>query len=216
LANVDSEWRRIGVEIESQRWFVRAAIAAGAAWSGLSLISLIASEPSRAIDALFVVPLTLTIGAAGQLHRLQRRPDDRFERLAARALLAVLMAMVPLQLLIAVRYEDAKPFALVAALAFGVSLLAYGIATARVRVLPRWCGVALAISEVLTAPIGLAFSPLSPLSDHGDYTGALAHGLVWLGLAWAATRSIGESVAPHPANRTHGYRDAAPVSADGE
>lgn len=57
-----------------------------------------------------------------------------------------------------------------------------GIAAARGRVEPVWGGVALALSQPLAMAAGLALLPISPLSNTGDYSGAIGHGLVWLAL----------------------------------
>ena len=48
--------------------------------------------------------------------------------------------------------------------------------------------MALALSEPPAVLAGLALSPIVPLSESGSYSGAVAHGIVWLAVGsvlWA-------------------------------
>jgi hypothetical protein len=79
-----------------------------------------------------------------------------------------------------------------------LGFLLFGLATARAGVLPKWTGAAIALSQPLAVVAGLALSPISPLSSTGDYSGAVAHGFVWLSIG-AAIRARGLAVATGPA-----------------
>ncbi len=61
-----------------------------------------------------------------------------------------------------------------------IGLVLTGVATLRVNEFPRWSGYLVIASEFLAVLTGFALSPISPIADHGDYSGALAHGVVWL------------------------------------
>jgi hypothetical protein len=70
-----------------------------------------------------------------------------------------------------------------------VGLVLFGIGTARARYLPTERGVAIAVSQPLTALVAVALSPLVPVQSDGSYTGTIVHGLVWLFVA-AGARQI--------------------------
>jgi hypothetical protein len=169
--------------------------AAGFAWVSLSMLSLLSPEPARYLDVLFVVPYTLSLAGILGLHALQRRHAGRLERTGAWVSVVGMAVTLVGQVGIITDLEVLKRTALptgVAIWLLGFAL--FGVATARARVLPPWAGAAIALSQPLAVVAGLALSPISPLSSTGDYSGALAHGLVWLALS-AALRAHREAAA---------------------
>jgi hypothetical protein len=109
------------------------------------------------------------------------------------AVVAALLA-IPGQLAFAFEWDGPGTLtAIVETAALIGALVLGGIALVRTRLLPRWMGAALIAAQPLAILLGLAFSPISPLADHGDYTGALGHGIVW-GLIAAAL--LGQRI-PH-------------------
>ncbi len=120
------------------------------------------------------------------LHALQRTHAGRLERIGA-WVSAVGMAVTLIgQVGIITDVEVLKRTVLptgVAIWLLGFAL--FGVATARARVLLPWAGIAIALSQPLAVAAGLTLSPISPLSSSGDYSGAIAHGLVWLALGVA-------------------------------
>ena len=165
------------------------ALGAGVAWSATSLLSLLIDDPTRLLDVLMVAPLALTIAAFLALHRFQRDRLDRLGQWGYRLSLASFVLLVASQAVIVAGVERLYwlGFPLAAGIWFAGFLL-YGIATARAGVFAPWIGVAIAFSEVAAALLGVAFSPISPIADHGDYSGALAHGLIWLAIGSALLR----------------------------
>jgi hypothetical protein len=164
----------------------RFAIATGIGWISAGLISLALREPHRFLDVLLVAPIALQLGAAVNLHALQRDHSGRLGQMGYRALLfgtpVVLLGQVGIIAGSDLLMKTALP---VGMLVWVPGLLLFGVATARARLLPRWIGVGIALSQGLAVLVGLALSPISPLANTGTYTGALAHGVVWLSFALA-------------------------------
>jgi hypothetical protein len=160
-------------------------IAAGVSWTILGIASLLADNPERYLDALMFVPLLLTSIAFFSLHRLQQSAFDRFG-VASYWLSAVsLVLLLICQPLLALGIDRFNWLAFpVAALAWFLGFLMYGIATIKAKALPTWIGAAIGLSELLAMALGIAFSPISPLADHGDYSGGIGHGLVWLSIGY--------------------------------
>ncbi len=168
------------------RWGAVSATAAGAAWCGLSLLSLATPEPARYLDALFVVPFALSLGGVVGLHAAQRDRTGRLERVGFWVSAVGMVATLVGQVGIVADLDPLKRVMLPAGLAAWVGgFLLLGIATARGGVLPAWAGAALALAQPLAVVAGLLLSPISPLSSTGDYTGAIAHGVVWLAIGAA-------------------------------
>jgi hypothetical protein len=59
----------------------------------------------------------------------------------------------------------------------------FGVGLARSGFEPRWSGYAVAIAQPAAIVTGVVLSPIRELSDYGSYTGALAHGVIWLAIA---------------------------------
>jgi hypothetical protein len=165
------------------------ALGAGLAWSATSLLSLLFDDPTRLLDVLMVAPLTMTIAAFLALHRFQHDRLGRLGQWGYRLSLASFLLLFASQAVIIAGIERLYwvGFPVAAGIWFAGFLL-YGIATARAGVLAPWIGIAIAVSEVAAALLGVAFSPISPIADHGDYSGALAHGLIWLAIGAALLR----------------------------
>lgn len=165
------------------------ALGAGLAWSATSFLSLLFDDPTRLLDVLMAIPLALTVAAFLALHRFQRDRLGRLGQWGYRLSVASFLLLFVSQAVIVAGVERLYwvgfPFA--AGIWFAGFLL-YGIATARAGVLAPWIGLAIAFSEVAAALLGIAFSPISPIADHGDYSGALAHGLIWLAIGAAFLR----------------------------
>ncbi len=168
------------------RWGAGAATAAGAAWCGLGLLSLATPEPARYLDALFVAPFALSLGGVVGLPAAQRDRTGRLERAGFGASVAGMVGTLAGQIGIVADLDPLQRLVLPVGLAAWVGgFLLLGIATARGGVLPAWAGAMLALAQPLAVAAGLLLSPISPLSSTGDYTGAIAHGLVWLTLGAA-------------------------------
>jgi hypothetical protein len=162
------------------------AAAAGAAWTTASVLTLIAGGPRDYLDIVIGAPLVLTMAAIASLHQFQGRATGRLGSVG----FAVFVVGSPLILLgqagIIADNDLLKGTALPAGmlLYFGGMFL-FGLGTARAGILSWKLGLAIAFSEVLTALTGIAFSPLVGLSSSGAYSGALAHGVIWLAVARA-------------------------------
>ena len=160
-----------------------AALAAGLAWSTLSLLSLAEPDPEAHLDVIMLLPLTLSIGGVSAVYLAQRHVFGRLGRLGFGVSIGSLALLVAGQACHVADLEMARNILIVPGIAgwiIGFALL--GVATARAGILPVWSGVILALSEPLTILAGIALSPISPLSDFGDYSGAIMHGLIWLSL----------------------------------
>lgn len=163
-----------------------AAAAASAAWMFQSLASLALPDPTKVLDLTMIAPMALTVVAVWRLRQTGA--------IGGRVLTGVCLGVgavsaagiVPGQLAFAFDWGTPGDIAkAVSTVAFIGLLLAAGVGVFRARVLPRWVGGALVAAQPLAVLFGLLFSPISPLSDSGDYTGALGHGIVW-GLIGAA------------------------------
>jgi hypothetical protein len=174
------------------------ALSAGATWGTLGLLSLATPDPARALDVFMLLPLALTPLGIAALHAVQRPHDGKLGRVGSRLAIGATVAVVLGQVGLLADIDALKWLGFpLGALAFLVGLAAFGGATARAGVLPKPLAYALAGSELLAMAVGVALSPISPLSESGDYTGALAHGAVWLAIGLALrARSASSSVGP--------------------
>jgi hypothetical protein len=166
--------------MSSGRWSVAAAMAAGALWSLLGLLSLAMPDPSRYLDMLMLLTLVVTIPAVTAVYLIQRGQVGRLGRLALPMVVSGLVLMAAGMIAHLARAEEIFGMA-----PWVIGLVLLGIVTVRARVLPVWSGIALALSQPLAVLAGVAFSPISPLSNFGDYTGAVAHGIVWVSIGVA-------------------------------
>jgi hypothetical protein len=161
------------------------ALLAGVSWTVLSVASLLADEPERSLDALMFAPLLLTSLAFLTVHRVQQSAFGRFGIATYRLSVASLVLLLICQPVLAAGSDKLNWLAFpIAAVAWFAGFLLYGIATIKAKALPTWIGAAIGLSELLTMLLGIAFSPISPLADHGDYSGAIGHGVVWLAIGY--------------------------------
>jgi hypothetical protein len=164
----------------TNRLAARAAIATSVAWSLQGLISVVLPDPWAGLDLTMIVPMTLTFFAILGLHLLRFTGPGRLGTIAVSTFGVATAAAIPGQFAMAFEIEALEWFAFpVSAIAFVGGLVLVGVAILRARVAPRWIGGALIAAQPITMAIGLALSPISPLVDNGDYTGALGHGIVW-------------------------------------
>jgi hypothetical protein len=186
-------FRRLGRHAET------VSMSAGYAWVILSLLSLLTPGPARYLDVLFVVPYSLSLVGVLRLHAVQRDRSGQFGDIGFRVSVAGIVTTLVGQTGIIMDTDALTRIVLpVGVAAWILGFLLFGLATARAGVLPRWTGAAIALSQPLAVVAGLAFSPISPLSSTGDYSGAISHGLVWLSIG-AAIRARGLVVSTGPA-----------------
>lgn len=157
------------------------AAAAGAAWLALGIESIARPGPQAYRDVLFLIPWTLTLAALVCIHLLQRRTLGRFGRIVFAVLVASMIGAIALSIPVLMG-ELTRHFTYIVPV-WILAMAGYGVATARAGTLPRWIGVGIASSEPLTIAAGLALSPLAPLSETGSFSGAIAHGAVFLAIA---------------------------------
>jgi hypothetical protein len=159
------------------------SLAAGVAWSTMSLLSLLIDEPTRLLDTLMVVPLALTALAFLTLHPLQRDRLGRLGQWGYRLSVGAFALLFVSQAIIVAGVDRLYWLGFpVAAGIWFVGFLIYGIATARAGVLVPWIGIAIGVSQLTAVLFGIALSPISPIADHGDYSGAIGHGIIWLAI----------------------------------
>ncbi|MGW3351942.1 hypothetical protein ACWDA3_52360 [Nonomuraea rubra] len=164
--------------------YVTMAVASFAGWAALAVESFLTPPPRDYRDALVLVPWTLYAVVVAGAHRIQR---ERTGALATAGLAGTLAGMAVsaagnLGVLLGNDAMVAVAFPVGPGL-FSLGLLLFGVATVRAGVLPRYAGVALALSQPMAIAIGLALSWHVPVHPHGSYTGALGHGLAVLALA---------------------------------
>lgn len=169
------------------------AIAGALAWMALAGDSILRPDPRDYRDALFLAPWILYAATLACIHWLQRHRAAALERWSFRLVMvtAALVAVASVDLVIGTEAVQVLGFPL-GALAWTLSMVAFGAATVRAGVFPRRVGWAIALSQPLTIAVAVALSPIAPLHDRGGYSGALAHGAVMLVLA-AALRNASRS-----------------------
>jgi hypothetical protein len=165
-------WQRAG----------KAAIAAAIAWTAQGLASLILPDPTDLLDYSMIAPMALAMLALWQLRARGAFGDGKLSTAVAGLAGLALLTVIPCQIGFATDNDPLKIVSIVCTAAFILGLVVAGIAIIRTKALPRWMGGALIAAQPLAMILGIAFSPISPLADHGDYTGAMGHGLVWLAI----------------------------------
>jgi hypothetical protein len=159
---------------------------AGSAWFALGLESIVRPEQHNYRDYVMAVPFVLTLMTIVGIHHVQRPHGGRLERwgyvVVASSMSVGLVSAVPQAF-----GHLASSFAFVAPL-WVLGMVAFGIGTSRAGVFPRWVGVGLALSELLTMAAAAAMSPWVPIRDRGSFSGAVAHGAVFLLISLAVDR----------------------------
>lgn len=181
------------------------AAAAGVAWFALGTESILRPDPAAYRDVAFLVPWVLTLGTLVALHRLQRHALGRVGRASFGLLVVSMSAVVVLTAPALLGQELVRHFTY-AVPVWVLAMAAYGVATARAGVLPRWAGAGIALTEPVTIATGVALSPLVPLSEHGSFSGAVAHGVIFLALARGLTQHRSAGDGPAPRTTTTGRR----------
>jgi hypothetical protein len=159
------------------------SLAAGAAWSIVSALSLLIDEPTRLLDTLMAVPLALTALAFLALHPLQRDRLGRLGQWGYRLSIGAFALLFASQAIIVAGIDRLYWLGFpVAAGIWFVGFLIYGIA--------------IGISQLTAVLFGIALSPISPIADHGDYSGAIGHGIIWLAIGITLIRGRAFAGAP--------------------
>jgi hypothetical protein len=151
------------------RLLARAAVAGGACWITLALWSLLTASasqdnPNGALTGagdyfgftVFALALGLTVAGLLALHLHQRGADGRLGRAGAAVAMLGCAAQCVVIVGVIVNGEDTSWFGIAAPLAILTWILgsvAFGIATRRAGVLPRWVGTALPL-VTLVAIVG--------------------------------------------------------------
>jgi hypothetical protein len=156
------------------------AAAASAAWVAQSLASLALPDPTAVLDITMIVPVLLTAACLWLLRERGAFGNGPLSRIVGVLCAVAAITAIPGQVAFALDSDGAGTIvAIVETAALIGALVLGGIAALRAHVLPRWMGIALILAQPLAIVLGIVFSPISPLVDHGDYTGALGHGIVW-------------------------------------
>lgn len=164
-----------------------AAAVAGTSWALLAVESIARPQPRVYRTVAWYIPWLATTVAVDRLHRLQSEHSDQMETLGHRLNVAG-APVIAIGNALSVRPRGG-PYAAAAALTWAAGLVLFGIGTARTGVLARWIGPAIALSQPLTVVAAVAMSRRVPLSPVGSYSGALAHGAVWLSIARSLRRA---------------------------
>ena len=162
------------------------AVAASAAWVLQGLTSLALPDPTAMLDITMTVPILLTMAGIWLLRRKGVFGNGVLSQVVSGLCAVAAVLAIPGQLAFAFDWDGFGTIVeIVETVAFIGALVVAGVALLRTHILPRWMGVALIVAQPLAIVLGIVFSPISPLADSGDYTGALGHGIVW-GLIAAA------------------------------
>jgi hypothetical protein len=159
---------------------------AGLAWTALGLESIVRPEQHNYRDYVMFVPWVLTLVAIVGIHQIQRTQGGRLERWGFAAV-AASMTVGALAAIPQAFGQLESTFAFVAPV-WVLGMIVFGIGTSRAGVFPRWVGIALALSELLTMGAAAAMSPWVPIRDRGSFSGAVAHGVVFLLVSLAVDR----------------------------
>ncbi len=170
----------------------RLAALCGIAWMGLGIESIVRQEPHNYRDALFYVPWVLLLATVTGIHQLQQRRDRKLERVGYFGVVGS-MALVIVAGALIVTGAAGNYFAVAMPL-WIISIAMFGVATARAGVFPRWVGVGLVVSQPLAIAAGVAMSPWIELQERGSYSGAVAHGAVFLAIAAGVHRVVQDRV----------------------
>ncbi len=152
-------------------------IGAATGFAVIAIHSLLEPGPQDWRNAAMLAPWVLTMALLAGVQAAQSARATRSCRRAFWTTEAAMLVNGVLMLLVALGVDDLRSLVGPAVLVWIVGMLWFGVCTARNGTFPRIVGVAIAAAEPLVAVIGLALSPIAPLSDYGSYTGALGHTL---------------------------------------
>ncbi len=156
------------------------AIGAAIAWMIQSVVSIALPDPTALLDLSMIVPMLLTILGLTALQRLGLSGTGKLNCLAAWILTIAAFTAIPGQICLAFDLDSIKPVIVgVSAVTFVGGLVLTGIAIIHANIAPRWMGIALVLAQPLVMIIAVALSPISPLAESGDYSGAAGHAIVW-------------------------------------
>jgi len=173
--------RKPGQSEDSFRQAGYLAIGSAVAWWLQSVISIVLPDPTALLDLTMIVPLMLTLIALLALHWLGLLGTGKLKNVTVWILTIAAISAIPGQLSLALDFDSLKPVLVaVSAASFVGGLMLTGIALIRANLAPGWMGVALIIAQPLVMVIAFALSPISPLAESGDYSGAASHGIVWV------------------------------------
>jgi len=159
----------------------RLAALCGIAWMGLGIESIVRQEPHNYRDVLIYVPWVLLLLTVTGIHQMQRRSDRKLERAGYHGVVgSMALAYVAGVLMLT---DAAGNYFPVAMPLWIITIALFGVATARAGVFPRWVGVGLVVSQPLAIAAGVAMSPWIELQERGSFSGAVAHGTVFLAIA---------------------------------
>ncbi|GAA3446815.1 hypothetical protein [Planomonospora venezuelensis] len=168
------------------RPFVAAALVSAACWFALGIESLVSPPPQSYRDALVQVPWVLFGAVLAGVQRAQSHRTGRFAAAALAVTLAGTAAATVGTVGVLLGHGAVAVVAFpVGPLLFSTGLVAFGVATARARVLPAWVGALIALSQFAVMALGLALSVWAPVSQTGSYTGGMWHGVTMLCVALA-------------------------------
>jgi hypothetical protein len=166
-----------------------------AGWLVAGITSLILDKPAHALDAWMLAPLTLTYLVLSHFAIARWPVLPKYGRVGFGVLLLSAPSMAVGQLAALFDWDALKFLGFpVAVLAWMLGSALFGIALAKSGFEPRWAGYAIGIAQLSAIITGVALSPIRELSDYGSYTGALAHGVIWLSIAWSLNRNAEASI----------------------
>jgi hypothetical protein len=167
-----------------------------AAWLVAGIASLLRDQPTHALDAWMLVPLTLTYLTCSIFAWLWWTDLPRYGRAGFGTLTLAAPPMVIGQLAAYFDWDSFKWLGFpVAILGWTIGAALFGVALARASFAARWAGYAIALAQPAAIITGVALSPVRELSDYGSYTGAIGHGAIWLAIAWRISRGAQPLVA---------------------
>jgi hypothetical protein len=173
-----------------------------AAWAAFAWLALGAESIARPVqvnyrDALWMVPFVLTAIAFTFLHAVQRSQTDHFET----ASFYFLMTASALGFLGNTGILTNQPLLASFAFPWGailwmLGLVAYGIATLKAKVVPRYVAISIILLEPGSLLTGLALSPIAPIHDRGAYSAGIEKGLVLALLALGMKQLVRKDAQP--------------------
>jgi hypothetical protein len=182
-------------------WIAKCAAAtAGATWTALSIMSIASDDWGHTLNVLIFVPLALTFTAVTGLTIANYERMGNLARAGFALSIASFLPILVGQLAVVTDRESLEWLGFpVGVLTWAVGFGMLGVGLVRGGILPHRAGYAIAAAQPAAMITGFALSPIWPLQEYGGYTGAIAHGVIWLGVAWALHRQAEMPPAGAPA-----------------